>query len=103
VFKHLTQKKYNAQLMEGMSIQGLITAAAPLVTSSFESDPKARNKRLADCSMLARIKDDSAVGRSEALPRGLRLRPSICFCFAVSRSVGSVSATLTLLVYAPTP
>ena len=75
VSKHLAQKKYNAQLMGGMSIQGLIASAAPLVTSSFESDLKSRNKRLAECSMLVRIKDDSAVGRSEALPRGGSLLP----------------------------
>jgi hypothetical protein len=70
ILRHLEQKKYNAQILSGRTISGLLTAAAPLVSSSFESVPKARNNRLAECSMIARIKDDSAVGRSEALPEG---------------------------------
>jgi hypothetical protein len=70
IYKQIENKKYNAQLMGGRTISGLLSAAAPFISSSFESDPKSRVRRLAECSTLARIKDDSAVGRSEHLPEG---------------------------------
>ena len=76
ILKHLEQKKYSAQLMDDRTISSLISAAESHVTSSFESDPKVRNVRLAQCSKLARIKNDKDVGRSETLPeskRGLQL------------------------------
>jgi len=70
IYKHLERKKYSAQLMDGRTISSLISAAESHVTSSFESDPKSSNRRLAQCSMLARIKNDKDVGRSETLPEG---------------------------------
>jgi hypothetical protein len=70
ILKHLEQKKYSARLMDGRTISSLVSAAEHHVTSSFESDPKVRNVRLAECSMLARIKDNKDVGRSEAIPEG---------------------------------
>ena len=70
IYNQIEQKKYSAQVMDGKSISSLVSAADFRATSSFKSDMKSRNRRLAECSMLARIKDDKDVGRSEALPEG---------------------------------
>mmetsp|Transcript_11369 Transcript_11369/g.26708 ORF Transcript_11369/g.26708 Transcript_11369/m.26708 type:complete len:635 (+) Transcript_11369:210-2114(+) len=72
--KHLEVKKYPPELLQpyGGTAQGIIAAALPRVTSTFESDPKIRNARVSLCSVLTRVYNHREVGAAEALPPACR-------------------------------
>jgi len=68
IVSHLQEKKYSAELMGGRTIAQLLAAAAPMVTSTHESELRDRNRRLGYCSSLTRIYRDGDVGRVSEVP-----------------------------------
>mmetsp|Transcript_14678 Transcript_14678/g.29343 ORF Transcript_14678/g.29343 Transcript_14678/m.29343 type:complete len:543 (+) Transcript_14678:97-1725(+) len=68
LFEHLEKKKYGAQLLGG-NVATLLNAAQPLVGSAFSTTGSWRDRRLAACSTLTRVTNQSHVGFEGEIPR----------------------------------